>query len=113
MPRALPLYEAFAGKVRSEFGDVSVKVQKTQIAFSNKRNFAFAWLPIRSIKGRPEVYIIVSFGLGHRLEDKRIEEAAQPCQNRWTHHVIIRSESDIDEQLMGWIRQAYAFSLAK
>ena len=34
-PEALPLYEAFEEKVFSEVGGVKVKVQKTQIAFSN------------------------------------------------------------------------------
>ena len=47
-PEALALYEAFEARVCSEISPVNVKVQKTQIAFSNKHNFAFvSFLPIR------------------------------------------------------------------
>ena len=45
-PEALPLYEALEEKILSEIEDVTVKVQKTQISFSNKHNFAFvSFLP--------------------------------------------------------------------
>ena len=49
-PEALPLYEAFEEKVFSEVDGVKVKVQKTQISFSNRHNFAFVSLtrPTRS-----------------------------------------------------------------
>ena len=46
-PEALSLYEVFEKKVLSEVGNVDVKVQKTQIAFSNRHNFAFiSFLPV-------------------------------------------------------------------
>lgn len=113
MPGALPLYEAFAGKLHARFSGVTVRVQKTQITFSNKYNFACVSLPVRKIKGRPDVYIIVSFGLDHQVKDPRIAQAVQPYPNRWTHHVVVGSESQIDDRLMDWIGQAYVFSLIK
>ena len=65
-PEALPLYEAFEEKLFSEVDRVKVKVQKTQIAFSNRHNFAFiSFLPVRKAKERPEAYIVVTFGLGY------------------------------------------------
>lgn len=33
--------------------------------------------------------------------------------NRWTHHVILESASDLDETLLGWIDEAYSFSQCK
>ena len=52
-PAAIPLYEAFAKRVLVEIDNVSVKVQKTQISFSNKHNFAFvSLLPVRKAKQR-------------------------------------------------------------
>ncbi|AGA68271.1 hypothetical protein Desdi_0744 [Desulfitobacterium dichloroeliminans LMG P-21439] len=113
MPKALPLYEAFVNKLCSEFDDVTIKVQKTQISFSNTHDFAFVWLPIRKVKGRPDIYIVVSFGLDYQVKDSRIEEVTEPYPKRWTHHVIIQSDSEIDQQLMEWIKQAYSFSLTK
>ena len=39
-PEALPLYEQLEHRIQSEIQDVSVKVQKTQISFYNRRLFA-------------------------------------------------------------------------
>jgi len=111
---ALPLYEAFEQKVFSEVDGVKVKVQKTQIAFSNKHNFAFvSFLPVRKAKERPEVYIVVTFGLGYCVESLRIDTAVEPYPGRWTHHVLISGEEEIDDELMGWVKEAAVFSAGK
>lgn len=111
---ALPLYEAFEQKVFSEVDGVKVKVQKTQIAFSNKHNFAFvSFLPVRKAKERPEVYIVVTFGLGYCVESPRIDTAVEPYPVRWTHHVLISGEEEIDDELMGWVKEAAVFSAGK
>lgn len=113
-PEALPLYEAFERKVFEQVDGVEVKVQKTQIAFSNRHNFAVvSFLPVRKAKERPEAYIVVTFGLGHRVESSRIDVAVEPYPGRWTHHVLISGPEEIDEELMGWVREAAAFSAAK
>lgn len=118
MPDALPLYETFEEKVFTEigeeFGSVKIKVQKTQISFSNRYNFAFvSLLPLRKKKERPEVYIVVTFGLDYRKESPRIDAASEPYPNRFTHHVLISEKEEIDEELMGWVREAAAFSAGK
>ena len=108
---ALPLYEAFEEKVFSEVGGVKVKVQKTQIAFSNRHNFAFvSFLPVRKAKERPEAYIVVTFGLGYCVESPRIDAAVEPYPGRFTHHVLISGTGEVDDELMGWIKEAAAFS---
>ena len=113
-PHALSLYEAFAGRVSSEIGEVNVKVQKTQISFSNKHNFAFvSFLPVRKAKDRPSEYIVISFGLAYKKESPRIDAATEPYPNRWTHHVLISSQEEIDDELMGWVKEASDFSAAK
>lgn len=113
-PEALPLYEEFERKVMSEVSGVGVKVQKTQIAFSNRHNFAFvSFLPVRKAKERPEVYIVITFGLGRRAESPRIDAAVEPYPGRWTHHVLISGAEEIDDELMGWVKEAAAFSVAK
>lgn len=110
---ALPLYEAFEAQVE-RLGEVSIRVQKTQITFSNRHNFAFvSFLPARKAKNRPKVYITVTFGLGRRVDSPRIDIATEPYPNRWTHHVLVSSTEEIDNELMGWIREAYDFSALK
>ena len=113
-PAAIPLYEAFAKRVLAEIENVSVKVQKTQISFSNKHNFAFvSFLPVRKAKQRPETYITVSFGLRYKKESPRVDVASEPYPNRWTHHMLIASVEEIDDELMGWIKEAAEFSASK
>lgn len=113
-PDALPLYELFEQKLLSELGSTDIKVQKTQISFSNKHNFAFvSFLPVCKAKERPQTYIVITFGLGHRVESPRIDAATEPYPNRWTHHVLISEPEEIDEELMGWVKEAAAFSAAK
>ena len=111
-PQALFLYEALEEKLLAAFDDVRIKVQKTQITFANRHNFACVSLHALSGK-RPDTYIVVTFGLLRRLDSPRIEAAAEPYPNRWTHHVVIRAAEEIDRELMGWIREAYGAAASK
>ena len=111
---ALPLYETFARRLLAEIDNVTVKVKKTQISFSNKYNFAFvSFLPVRRARERPETWITVTFGLSYKKESPRIDVASEPYPNRWTHHMLISSVDEIDGELMGWIKEAAAFSAGK
>lgn len=113
MPQALPLYLAFEEKIRVKYPGIKIKVQKSQISISNKHAFAFVWLPIRKMKNRPDVYIIVSFALSYQLSSSRIVQSVEPYPNRWTHHVIIQDINEIDLELMNWINEAYEFAMTK
>jgi len=113
MPQALPLYEAVAENICGRYAGVKISVKKTQISFSNKYNFAFVSLPVRKVKNRPAVYIILTFGLCRQISHPRIAVSTEPYPNRWTHHVIIQSADEIDAQVMAWIDEAYYFSLNK
>lgn len=110
---ALPIYEALVSRMQAALGPYDTKVQKTQIAFANRYNFAFASLPLRKIRGRPDVCLIVTFGLRCRVEHPRIEQAVEPYPNRWTHHVIVAAPGEVDDQLLAWLQQAYAFAQTK
>lgn len=39
-----------------------------------------------------------------------IDAASEPYPNRWTHHVLVSDRNEIDDELMGWIKEAAAFS---
>lgn len=113
MPQALPLYEAFIEKLDAAVPSYNLSVKKTQISFSNRYNFAFVSLPVRKMKGWPEVCIIVTFGLRDQVTDPRIAVSMEPYPNRWTHHVVVGDAAEIDGQLMAWIQEAYTFSMNK
>lgn len=111
MPDALPLYELLSDQLLAAFPNVAVEVKKTQITFREKYGFAF--VSLRRMKGCPKVFIILSFGLSHRLDSPRIAIAVEPYSNRWTHHVIVQSAEEIDGELMDWLAEAREFALIK
>ena len=111
---ALPIYQAFEGRVLGEIEGARLKVQKTQITFSNRRVFAAAsFLPARRAKNRPEAYLTVTFGLSRRVQSPRIDAAVEPYPNRWTHHALIAAPEEIDDELMDWVKEAARFSAGK
>lgn len=112
-PLERSLYEALFQRLDAAFPDASVRVQKSQISFYAKHLFAAASLPVRRRKGWPEHCLLVTFGLSHRLAAPRIAVAVEPYPNRWTHHVVVDQEGQLDEELLGWLREAYAFAEQK
>ena len=43
----------------------------------------------------------------------RIWQAVEPYPNRWTHHVLVSDESQLDGELLGWVKEAAAFAAVK
>lgn len=108
---ALPLYETLESRLLDEIEDVRIKVQKTQISFYNRHMFAcVSFAKVRKKKDLPSPYLVVTVGLNRRLESSRVEIAVQPYPNRWTHHLIVSDKSEIDGELMAWLKEAAAFS---
>lgn len=112
-PGALPLYEAGEAMILQAFPDAKRRVTKTQVGFFNRYGFAWLWPPLRKIKGRPGLYIVLTFGLGRREAHPRIVEAVEPYPGRFTHHVLISSPEELDAQVLAWLQEAYAFALHK
>ena len=109
-PGTLPLYEAVRKMIFTDFDDITVKVSKTQIAFANKYQFAFVSLPFRKIKGSPDTYILLTFGLRRREGHPRIAVSTEPYPGRWTHHLVIASADEVDAQVREWVNEAYHFA---
>lgn len=107
------LYRQLVCRMDESLPGMSAKVQKSQISFYSRHLFAAASLPVRHKKDWPAACLLVTFGLEYKLDSPRIAVAVQPYPNRWTHHVVLSDESQIDDELLGWIRQAYDFSQSK
>lgn len=107
------LYEALLARMEQAFPDASVKVQKSQISFYHRHLFAAVSLPLRRRKDWPERCIVVTIGLAHPLESPRAAVKVEPYPGRWTNHVLLAREEEIDEELLDWLREAYDFALAK
>ena len=112
-PEELALYQALFRRMDGAFPEGSVKVQKSQISFYGRHLFGAASLPVRRKKNWPEHCIVVTIGLSYRLVSPRVAVAVEPYPNRWTHHVLVSREDEIDGELLGWLREAYEFSQSK
>lgn len=112
-PEELALYEAVYAQLCRAFPGASVKVQKSQISFYGRHLFAAASLPVRRRKDWPKMCLMVTVGLPYRLDSPRVAAASEPYPGRWTHHVLVTEADQIDEELMGWLREAWNFAESK
>ena len=113
MPQLLPIYEELKTRLEARYPEMTLRVTKTQISFRSRYVFAMVSLPYRRKKDWPREYLMISFGLDHRMDSTRIVEAVEAYPSRWTHHVLAVSRKDIDERLMNWLDEAYNFSIIK
>lgn len=109
-----PLYRRFADKLMSRHPETRVKVQKTQISFSNRH--VYACVSLMRVKKKAELppsYFVLTLGLPAPPKSERIAAKTEPYPGRWTAHIIVSEDSDLDETLFDWVEQAYAFALKK
>ena len=102
-------HESFQGS-----SSVSIKRSRKEplgLAFSNRHSTLYHLYRFLD-KDRPEIYLVITFGLGYRMESADCA-AVGPYPNRWTHHVLVQGMEEIDEELMGWVKEAAVFAAGK
>ena len=110
-PAAFALYEGFAQKLLAAFPDTRVRVQKTQITFSNRHGFGcVSQLRVRKKAELPDPYSVVTLGLPAPLDSPRAAAQTEPYPGRWTVHIVLGAPGEVDDELLGWVRQAYEFA---
>ena len=113
-PEELALYEALEARIFSEIENVRLKVSKSQISFYNRHLFAcVSFLRAKRKAELPEHYITLTLGLDRPLDTPRAAVVTAPCPNRWTHHFVLSRKEEIDDELMGWVKQAAVFAAVK
>lgn len=112
-PDMQEIYERAMAWLTEKFDDISIKVGKTAISIRNRRVFATVSLPWRKVKGWPQRYLLFSIGLSHHKDSPRVRCAAEPYPNRWTHHILLETAEEFDEDFKEWLTEAYIFSSLK
>ncbi len=87
-------------------GPAEMLVQQSQIAFRRNKAFAFAWRPGKYLKGRGAP-LVLTVGLRRRDPSPRWKSVVQAAPGRFTHHMEIHSPNDIDDQVCGWLQEAW------
>ena len=108
---AYPLYEIFINMQLEQFPQTKMKVQKSQISFSNRHMYAcVSFLRVKKKAEMPAAYFVLTLGMPCPLESDRVAVRTEPYPGRWTTHIVISAPTDLDEELFGWIRLAYEFA---
>lgn len=113
-PGACVLYEAFVTKLLERYPDTGIRVQKTQISFSNRH--LFACVSLQRVKKKaelPDPYIVLTLGLPYPLTSERVAVKTEPYPGRWTTHIVIGSAEELDGELFEWVKEAYDFAERK
>ncbi len=94
-----PIYEKLIATVCLFGNDVTITPKKTSVSIIRKRQFALI---------KPATKTRIDLGL--KIKDKptttRLENSG-PFGTMCTHRVKLNSTSEIDEQLVNWLKEAY------
>lgn len=86
------------------FGQYSVRVSKSQVAFRRRRGFAYLWMPGHYLT-KPTAEVVLSIALGRHGHSRRFKELAHPAPAHWIHHLEIHDLRDLDDEVVGWLRE--------
>lgn len=99
------IFAALCGAIQA-LGPAQVRVTKSQVAFRRRRAFAWAWVPGMYLRGsRPP--LVLTLSLAQRSGSPRWKEIVEPAPGRFTHHLELHAESEIDDEVRGWLREAW------
>jgi hypothetical protein len=98
------LFDSLRERIES-LGPVEMVVQKSQVAFRRNKGFAYAWMPGKYLHGKVAP-LVLTLQLHRRDPSPRWKEVVEPAPGRFTHHMEIHSESDIDDQVCEWLQEA-------
>jgi hypothetical protein len=103
-PAGLELYGA-VHRLISSIVPVDARTTTSQVAFRNRRGFAYVWNPRRHL--RTDVPAVLSIALRRRIDSARFKEIVHPSPDIWMHHMELRTADDLDAEVAGWLTEAY------
>jgi hypothetical protein len=87
-------------------GPADIRVTKSQVAFRRRTGFAFVWMPDMYL-GKGDVPLVLTIGLRRRDDSPRWKQIVEPAPGRFTHHLELRSDADMDDEVCGWLHEAW------
>lgn len=98
-----PIFEAVMAGLD---GIGSIHVEPVSVGIFLKRSTSFAQL-------RPKTkWVAVSFSLERTVHSARIARKVMPHGGRYHHVVNVRRADEVDDELLGWLAEAYDVSPA-
>ena len=100
-PSVRALYDQLLSTLRA-FGPVIEDPKKTSIHLNHKSALA-------GVETRKDG-LLLNIKSDHPIKSPRVEKAEQISSKRFHHKVLISSPDDLDEELKGWLKEAYLLS---
>lgn len=108
-PQALALYVAFARRMLAVFPGTELQVRKTQISLVDRHMYAcVSMMRARRKAELPSEYIVVTFSAPGPVDSPRVAQQVEIRPGRWTVHVVVGSEAELDDELLGWVEASHA-----
>ena len=79
--------------------------RRARIAFGRRRGFAFLWLPGQYLQ-HPGAEVVLALALGRHDPSERFKEVSHPATDQWMHHLELHGPDQIDDEVIGWLREA-------
>jgi hypothetical protein len=57
--------------------------------------------------GRGHTPLVLSLAFDSRRDSPRWKQVVEPAPGRYMHHLELRSASEIDDEVRGWLREAW------
>lgn len=104
-PESRWLFESLREMIES-IGPVEIRVTKSQVAFYRRKAFAWAWIPGKYLRQR-SASLVLTLGFNHKDRSSRWKQIVEPTPGRFTHHLELYSPADIDDEVDGWLHEAW------
>src|SRR5699024_7861039 len=105
-PRTLAICRRVEQVIATIGADVSVNVTKSQVAFRNRRAFAWVWRPGQYVNN--PMPAVLSIALARELDSDRIKSVVHPSPKVWMHHIELDVADLVDAEVRDWLGEAYA-----
>ena len=91
-------------------GPVDVRATTSEVGFRRRGGEAFAWVPhmYRRKGGLP---LTLTIGLRRRDCSPRWATVVERSPGRFEHDLELYADSDIDDEVLGWLREAWEQSV--
>ena len=99
VPELRPVFDAYLAAARCS-GPVTVNATKSRISFQVRMRFAGIQRPGRS-------QIVATFVLVRALRSPRLRVEFVPPRY-YVHRLTLRAVADVDDEVRGWLAEAYA-----
>jgi len=98
-PERWTLFEVLRKKLCAAYPTTQLRVMKTCISFDDPKPYCYVSLP----KKKAEDGLLVSVSLRERMEHPRILMLVPISKTRFTAHIPVKGEAEIDEEFLALI----------